>query len=135
MCSHARRAAPDGRALRKILSDETSSMDVSADTAYRAQSNETWLTRTVFTGRIHRRKPRGKTMPDRSRRPSVKKPAVRTRARARAHVEHVFAHQKNRYGLVIGTMGIARAEAKLTLANLAGNCDRLMFNERNYAVA
>jgi IS5 family transposase len=48
----------------------------------------------------------------------------------RAKVEHVFAHQKNRFGLFIRTIGIARAQAKLTLANLAYNFDRLIFHER-----
>lgn len=48
----------------------------------------------------------------------------------RAAVEHVFAHQKNRFGLFIRTIGLARAEAKLTLANLAYNFDRLIFHER-----
>ncbi|EIZ78135.1 hypothetical protein WSK_3273 [Novosphingobium sp. Rr 2-17] len=28
-------------------------------------------------------------------------------------IEHVFAHQNNRFGLVIRTIGIKRAEAKL----------------------
>ena len=42
-----------------------------------------------------------------------------------ARIEHVFAHQKNRYGLLIRTIGIARAQAKLTLANPAYNFDRL----------
>jgi hypothetical protein len=39
--------------------------------------------------------------------------------------EHVFAHQKNRFGLFIRTIGITRADAKLTLANLAHSFDRL----------
>jgi len=42
----------------------------------------------------------------------------------------VFGHQKNRYGLFIRTIGLARAETKLTLANLAYNFDRLIFQER-----
>jgi hypothetical protein len=33
-------------------------------------------------------------------------------------------------GLVIRTIGIARATAKVTLANLAYNMDRLVFHER-----
>jgi hypothetical protein len=37
------------------------------------------------------------------------------------HVEHVFVHQKNRFGLFIRTIGLKRAEAKLTMANLAYN--------------
>ena len=48
----------------------------------------------------------------------------------RAVVEHVFAQQKNRYGLFIRTIGLARADAKLTLANIAYNFDRLVFHER-----
>lgn len=42
----------------------------------------------------------------------------------------VFAHQKNRFGLFIRTIGLKRAEAKLTLANLAYNFYRLIFHER-----
>jgi hypothetical protein len=55
------------------------------------------------------------------------------RSAIRARVEHVFAHQKNRYGLFIRTIGIARAQAKLTLANLAYNFDRLIFHKRRAA--
>jgi hypothetical protein len=47
----------------------------------------------------------------------------------------VFAHQKNRFGLFIRTIGIKRAEAKLTLANLAYNFDRLIFHGRRAATA
>ena len=68
-------------------------------------------------------------MPERTRAANAKKSSVQ------AHVEHVFAHQKNRYGLFIRTIGLARAEAKLTLVNLAYSFDRLIFNERKYATA
>ena len=37
---------------------------------------------------------------------------------------------KNRYDLFIRTIGIARAQANFTLANLAYNFDRLIFHER-----
>jgi hypothetical protein len=36
--------------------------------------------------------------------------------------------------LVIRTIGIARATAKVTLANLAYNMDRLIFHERRSAM-
>jgi len=55
------------------------------------------------------------------------------KAAIRAAVEHVFARQKTRYGLFIRTIGLARAEAKLTLANIAYNFDRLIFHERRAA--
>ena len=51
----------------------------------------------------------------------------------RAQIKHVFAHQKNRFGLFIGTIGIKRAEAKLTLAHLGYIMDRLIFHERRAA--
>ena len=51
----------------------------------------------------------------------------------RAVVEHAFGHQKNRFGLFIRTIGIARAETKLMLANLAYNFDRLFFHKRRLA--
>src|SRR5512134_1523350 len=41
-----------------------------------------------------------------------------TRAKVRAKVEHVFAAQKRRLGLIVRTIGLARATAKITLANL-----------------
>ncbi len=78
----------------------------------------------MLTSRIHRRKPAGKPMLVATARANGKTPSVRAR------VEHVFAHQKNRFGLFIRTISIARAEAKPTLANLAYNFDRLVFHER-----
>jgi hypothetical protein len=39
----------------------------------------------------------------------------------RASVEHVFAHEKGPMGLVVRTIGIARARVKIGLANLVYN--------------
>ncbi len=58
-------------------------------------------------------------MPKRTSRANGRKSVVR------AKVEHVFAHQKGRMGLTIRTIGLARAEATLTLANMAYNMTRL----------
>ncbi|MEK9848465.1 MAG: hypothetical protein VW445_11690 [Rhodospirillaceae bacterium] len=82
----------------------------------------------MLASRIHRRKPKGKLMPQAMNRANAKKSAVRAR------VEHVFAHQKNRFDLFIRTIGLKRAEAKLTLANIAYNMDRLVFHERRAAM-
>jgi IS5 family transposase len=117
-------SAPDGRQLPKVVSTDNTSSDVWADSAYRSQRNEKWLSSRMLVSRIHRRKPAGKPMPKATARANAKKSSIRAR------VEHVFAHQKNRYGLFIRTIGIKRAEAKLTLANLAYNMDRLIFHER-----
>ena len=53
-------ATPDGRMLRQLVSDENTSMEVWADTAYRSQGNEKWLAKNDFISSIHRRKPNGK---------------------------------------------------------------------------
>jgi len=120
-------ADADGRQLRRLISRGNTASDVWADSAYRSQSNEKWLARNMMTSRIHRRKPAGKPMPERTAKANARKSSVR------AAVEHVFGHQKNRFGLFIRTIGIARAETKLTLANLAYNFDRLIFHERRLA--
>lgn len=117
-------AHSDGRQLRCVIDTNNTAGDVWADSAYRSKKNETWLARNMLTSRIHRRKPKGKPMPERIARANAAKSAVRAR------VEHVFAHQKNRYGLFIRTIGLARAQSKLTLANIAYNFDRLIFHER-----
>jgi transposase, IS5 family len=118
----------DGRQLRHLVSTENTSSEVWADTAYRSQRNEKWLAKRLLISRIHRRKPAGKPMPSATARANARKSSIRAR------VEHVFAHQKNRYGLFIRTIGLARAEAKLILANLAYNFDRLIFHERRNAM-
>lgn len=110
------------------MSGENTGSEVWADSAYRSQRNEKWLAKHMLTSRIHRRKPAGKPMPRATARANAKKSSIR------AAVEHVFAHQKNRFGLFIRTIGLARAEAKLALANIAYNFDRLIFHERRNAI-
>lgn len=48
-----------------------------------------------------------------------------TRARVRSLVEHVFAAEKRCMGLVVRCIGLARATARITLANLVYNMRRL----------
>jgi transposase, IS5 family len=118
----------DGRMLRDVVTSDNTASDVWADTAYRSQANEAWLKRQSRVSRIHRKKPRGKPMPDHVRRGNA------TKSKVRARVEHVFARQKDQMGLFIRTIGIKRAEAKITLANLAYNMNRLIFHERRAAM-
>jgi transposase, IS5 family len=120
-------SAADGRMLKRLVTTDNTSGDVWADSAYRSRSNEKWLAATMLRSQIHRRKPAGKPMPQAMARANGRKSSIRAR------VEHVFAHQKTRFGLFIRTIGLVRAEAKLTLANLAYNMDRLVFHERRTA--
>ena len=118
----------DGRMLSDVVTRDNTASDVWADTAYRSRANEAWLKRMGRASRIHRKKPRGRPMPTRTAQANAAKSAIRAR------VEHVFARQKDQMGLFVRTIGIARAEAKITLANLAYNIDRLIFHERRAAV-
>lgn len=122
-------ARHDGKMLRRIITNNNTASDVWADTAYRSKVNEAWLASLGRVSRIHRKKPRGKPMPERTARSNAKKSAVRAR------VEHVFGQQKDRMGLFIRTIGIERAEAKIGLVNIAYNMQRLIFHERRSATA
>lgn len=120
-------ARHDGAMLREVVTKNNTGSEVWADTAYRSKKNEAWLRRNGRTSQIHRRKPTGRPMPERTSKANGKKSKVR------ALVEHVFAHEKHHMGLFIRTIGIKRAEAKITLANLAYNIKRLLFHERRAA--
>ena len=117
-------ATYEGRMLRRGLLDKTNTGSaVWADTAYRSKKNEAFMVRNGFTSRIHHKKPKGRPMPEHTRRANARKSAVRSR------VEHVFAQQKGRMDLFIRTIGLARAETKIGLANLVYNIKRLIWLE------
>jgi hypothetical protein len=120
-------AESDGHQLRRVIDTANTAGDVWADSACRSTTNEAWLKANMLKSRIHRRKPKRRPIPEHMARANAARSAIRAR------IEHVFAHQKNRYGLFIRTIGIARAQAKLTLANLAYNFDRLIFHKRRAA--
>ena len=115
-----------GSMLSQVLADNTAS-DVWADTAYRSKKNEAMLKRRGLRSRIHRKKPKGRAMSDTMRR------ANSVKSKVRARVEHVFAYQKNCFGLFIRTIGIERAKAKITMANLAYNMNRFIFHQTRSA--
>ena len=117
--SHA--AAHDGARLAEVIDTDNTASDVWADTAYRSVKNEAWLASRGLVSRIHRKKPAARTMPARTRRANARKSAVRSA------VEHVFARQKGPMGLVVRTIGIARARVKIGLANLAYNIKHLVW--------
>ena len=123
-------AAHDGARLREGLVDPTNTASgVWADTAYRSQANEAYLADRGKVSQIHRKKPAGKPMPKRTAKANAKKSKVRAR------VEHVFAHQKERMGLFIRSIGIKRAEATIAMANIAYNLGRWRWWETRTAFA
>jgi transposase, IS5 family len=83
----------------------------------------------MFTSHIHQRKLKGKPLPEHTARANTK------RSKVRSAVEHVFAGQKHRMGLIVRTIGIARARIKIGMANLAYNFQRLVWLEGQTAPA
>jgi transposase, IS5 family len=114
-------AAHDGARLSELIDGDNTASDVWADTAYRSARNEAMLAGRGLVSRIHRKKPKGRPMAERTRRANARRSAVR------AAVEHVFARQKGPMGLVVRTIGLARARAKIGLANLAYNMRRAVW--------
>ena len=118
-------AAYEGRQLREGLLDKTNTASgIWADTAYRSAANEEFLAKNGLVSHVHRKKPKGRAMPEAMRRTNAAKSKIRSR------VEHVFAEQKDRMDLFIRTIGIARATMKIGLANLVYNIKRLLFLRR-----
>jgi IS5 family transposase len=100
-----------------------------ADTAYRSAANLALLAKRAMTAHLQRAKPRGKPMPAHIKRGNAR------RGKVRAAVEHVFAAQKQRLRLIVRTIGLARATAKIGLANLAYNLLRFTWLQGRAAPA
>ena len=122
-------AAHDGSQLGAVLDRDNTASDVWADTAYRSAANLALLDHRGLKPQFQRKKPRGRKMPAHIARGNA------TRARVRSRVEHVFAAQKCRLGLVVRTIGLMRARVKIGLANLAYNFSRLAWLNRLAAPA
>ena len=122
-------AAHAGARLADLLDPDNTAAGVWADTGYRSKKNEELLAKRMLRSHIHRKKPADRPLPDRTARANARKSAVR------AHIEHVFAEQKARMGLFVGTIGLARATTKIGLANLVYNMRRLLWLERQPAPA
>ena len=120
-------ASSDGKQLTDLLDKENTASQVWADTGYRSKRNEKHLEKNGFVSKIHRKKPKGKPMPDAVRKANAAKSKIR------AKVEHIFGDQKHRMGLFVRTIGIARAKTKIGLANLVHNMQRFLWLEARSA--
>ena len=97
-------AAYEGARLREGLLDKTNTASsVWADTAYRSAANETFMEKNGFVSRVHRKKPKGKPMPDAVRRANagkVESPLARRACLCRAEGSNgaVYPHDRDRQG-------------------------------------
>lgn len=109
----------DSNVFEKLLDDKNSSKDVWADSAYGSAEKREAIKEQGFRGHIQRKGCRYKKLTQQQIDGNYK------RAKIRSRVEHIFGVQTMRAGsLIIRTVGIARAKAKIGLRNLAYNIDR-----------
>jgi len=109
----------DSQVFEELLDEDNSSRDVWADSAYRSEEKLRELKRRKFREHLQRKGCKYRKLTDREARGN------RTRSRIRSRVEHVFGVQAMRAGaLILRTIGLIRAKAKIGLRNLAYNLDR-----------
>ncbi|MFC7556014.1 hypothetical protein ACFQU7_32965 [Pseudoroseomonas wenyumeiae] len=77
------------------------------------------LERRGLTERIQFRRPPRRQLSERQAKVNA------SRARIRSGIEHVFAAQKHRMALFVRTVGLAWAQVKIGMANLAYNFTHL----------
>lgn len=114
----------DGHVFESLLDPDNTASPVYADTAYESKRNTDILEKRGLRNEVCRKKPRNRRQPKNIERGNQK------RASIRAHVEHVFAVQKDKMNLFIRSIGIERARVKVGLANFVYNLKRLEFLER-----
>jgi len=108
----------DSNVFMELLT-ENSSADVWADSAYYSKDTETDLYASGYRSHVHKKGKRNKPL-------SEKQKEINTRkSRIRARVEHVFGSIHNEQGgLMVRTIGLARATTKIGLMNLVYNMRR-----------
>ena len=112
-------ALHDSNVFEQLLVDNTSK-DVWADSAYRSADRLKRLSQDGFREHIQRKGSRNRPLTPREQEGN------RTRSRIRSRIEHIFGVQAQRAGnLLLRTIGITRARAKIGLRNLAYNIDRM----------
>ena len=112
----------DSQLSEFLIDSENESPEVYADSAYRSQDNEVLCMVLGKTSKIHYKAYRNTPLhPELERRNAE-------RSKTRVRVEHVFGAQKNDQNMrIIRTIGLARAQAKIGLANLVYNMKRFAY--------
>lgn len=111
-------AVHDSNVFEELLTDNTS-RNIWADSAYRSEKRLARLHEDGFREHIQRKGSRHHKLTE------GEQQGNKTRSRIRSRIEHVFGVQAQKAGnLILRTIGIARARAKIGLRNLAYNMDR-----------
>lgn len=117
----------DSQVFEEILSNDNDDADknIWADSAYRSRDAEEMLANKGFTSQVIERAYRNTPLDD------AQKSRNKLKSKVRARVEHVFGHMKTAMGgLMIHTLGLARAKVKVTFKNIAYNMQRFVFMQK-----
>ncbi len=113
-------ALHDSQAVNALLTRGNTGSGVWADAAYRSAGIEAVLKARKLTSHIHRKGTRGKPLTGQASKSN------RTKSTVRVRVEHIFGAQVNDMGgVLVRTIGLVRAKAKIGMKNLVYNMRRL----------
>lgn len=117
----------DSQVLEEVLRDEqVGGKEVWADSAYRSEALEQRLKESKHSSQIHERAYRDRPLS------AEQEAGNKAKSGVRARVEHVFGHMENSMGgIIVRTIGIARAQVGVALMNLAYNLSRIEVLVRN----
>jgi len=109
----------DSNVFDELLEESNTSAAVYADSAYRSEESIELLKKRGFREHLQRKGCKNRTLTKREQQGN------KTRAKIRCRIEHVFGVMAMMAGsLVVRTIGIIRARAKIGLRNLAYNINR-----------
>jgi IS5 family transposase len=112
-------AVHDSGVFNDLLDETNSSAAVYADSAYRSEESTCLLEKRGFRERLQRKGCKNHKLTKRQQQGN------KTRAKIRCRIEHVFGVMAMMTGsLMVRTVGIIRARAKIGLRNLAYNINR-----------
>lgn len=113
-------ALHDSQAVDELLTRGNTGSGVWADAAYRSAEIEATLKARKLTSHIHRKGKRGKPLTEQASKSN------RTKSSVRVRVEHIFGAQVNDMGgVLVRTIGLVRAKAKIGMKNIVYNMRRL----------
>ena len=112
----------DSQELNDIIYEDQENKELWADSAYRSEEQEAKLKEKDFNSHIHERAYRNTPLTE------AQELLNKEKSRVRARVEHVFGHVETAMnGFFVRTIGLARAEFKITMTNLSYNISRFTF--------
>lgn len=120
-------AVHDSRVFDTLLDETNTSADVWADSAYRSAQRETELKARGYRSHIQTKGTAQKKLSERAMK------ANHYRSKVRVGVEHVFAAQTAMGGMLVRTIGIARARVKVGMMNIVYNLRRWAYLEARCA--